>query len=203
MGHSPSSSSDLGGARLPRRCSSPPAARAHHSLDQRAMHSFPAWKRAEHLQRASQTLLGMYGADADRPLFSIGFEDAAGGAQGYVQLGPWRVDTSAVLGWSKSDGEYSARVAGVDDHSKLSGSGRRAPPALHVRMVAGDQPRGLFDLERRLPPPEGGHCPTAADIKAIPSSIVAHVRLKHPTGPAAKRHNPLQRLAYLGVICLA
>ena len=28
------------------------------------------------------------------------------------------------------------------------------------------------------------------------------MKLKHPTGAAAKRYNPLQRLAYLGVICL-
>jgi Ni/Fe-hydrogenase b-type cytochrome subunit len=44
--------------------------------------------------------------------------------------------------------------------------------------------------------------PTAADLRAIPRSIVDHIRLKHPTGEAAKRYNVLQRLAYLGLLLL-
>jgi Ni/Fe-hydrogenase b-type cytochrome subunit len=44
--------------------------------------------------------------------------------------------------------------------------------------------------------------PTATDLHAIPSSIVDHIKLKHPTGDAAKRYNVLQRLAYLGLLLL-
>jgi len=44
--------------------------------------------------------------------------------------------------------------------------------------------------------------PTVADLRAIPRSIVDHIRLKHPTGEAAKRYNVLQRLAYLGLLTL-
>jgi len=44
--------------------------------------------------------------------------------------------------------------------------------------------------------------PTAADLRAIPRSIVDHIRLKHPTGEAAKRYNVLQRLAYVGLLLL-
>jgi thiosulfate reductase cytochrome b subunit len=40
------------------------------------------------------------------------------------------------------------------------------------------------------------------DIHAIPRSLLDHIKLKHPTGQAAKRYNPLQKLAYLGVIVL-
>ena len=32
--------------------------------------------------------------------------------------------------------------------------------------------------------------------------MIEHAKFKHPTGEAAKRYNPLQRLAYLGVILL-
>ena len=32
--------------------------------------------------------------------------------------------------------------------------------------------------------------------------IVDHIRLKHPTGEAAKRYNPLQKLAYLSIIAV-
>ena len=42
--------------------------------------------------------------------------------------------------------------------------------------------------------------PTRADIRAIPRSILDHIKLKHPTGEAARRYNVLQKLAYLGVI---
>jgi thiosulfate reductase cytochrome b subunit len=44
--------------------------------------------------------------------------------------------------------------------------------------------------------------PTAADLRAIPRSIVDHIKLKHPKGEAAKRYNVLQRLAYLGLLIL-
>ena len=42
--------------------------------------------------------------------------------------------------------------------------------------------------------------PTWRDLKSIPRSVFDHIRLKHPTGEAAKRYNVLQRLAYLGLI---
>lgn len=44
--------------------------------------------------------------------------------------------------------------------------------------------------------------PTATDLRAIPRSIVDHIKLRHPTGEAAKRYNVLQRLAYLGLLTL-
>jgi thiosulfate reductase cytochrome b subunit len=42
--------------------------------------------------------------------------------------------------------------------------------------------------------------PTAADWRSIGSSIVDHLRFRHPTGEAARRYNVLQKLAYLAVI---
>ena len=41
---------------------------------------------------------------------------------------------------------------------------------------------------------------TADDVKAIPQSVVDHIKLRHPTGLAATRYNVLQKLAYLAVI---
>lgn len=38
------------------------------------------------------------------------------------------------------------------------------------------------------------------DWRGIGRSIVDHVRFRHPAGDAATRYNPLQKLAYLGVI---
>ncbi len=42
--------------------------------------------------------------------------------------------------------------------------------------------------------------PTAADWRSIGSSIIDHLRFRHPTGEAARRYNVLQKLAYLAVI---
>jgi thiosulfate reductase cytochrome b subunit len=42
--------------------------------------------------------------------------------------------------------------------------------------------------------------PTRADIRGIGASILDHLRLRHPTGEAAKRYNVLQKFAYLTVI---
>ena len=38
------------------------------------------------------------------------------------------------------------------------------------------------------------------DWRAIPRTIADHLRFRHPLGDAAARYNPLQKLAYLGVI---
>jgi thiosulfate reductase cytochrome b subunit len=42
--------------------------------------------------------------------------------------------------------------------------------------------------------------PTRADLRGIGASIRDHLRLRHPTGEAARRYNVLQKLAYLTVI---
>jgi thiosulfate reductase cytochrome b subunit len=42
--------------------------------------------------------------------------------------------------------------------------------------------------------------PTAAELRSIGASIWDHLRLKHPSGEAARRYNVLQSLAYLVVI---
>ena len=40
------------------------------------------------------------------------------------------------------------------------------------------------------------------DWRGIPESVVDHIRFRHPQGDAAARYNPLQKLAYLSVICI-
>ena len=42
--------------------------------------------------------------------------------------------------------------------------------------------------------------PTQRDIRGIGTSIVDHLRFRHPAGEAAKRYNVLQKFAYLTVI---
>lgn len=43
---------------------------------------------------------------------------------------------------------------------------------------------------------------TRRDWRDVPRSVLDHLRFRHPRGDAALRYNPLQKLAYLGVIFL-
>jgi thiosulfate reductase cytochrome b subunit len=146
---------------------------------------------------------GKYGADADQAFFSIGSEDAAGGTHGYVRLGPRRVDTTGVLGWSKSDGEYVERAwpdwMTVPSFQDLADARHWHFLFAWVLVINGTVYLTWGIVSRHL---KRDIVPTGADIRAIPSSIVQHVKLKHPAGEAAKRYNPLQRLAYLGIMFL-
>ena len=148
--------------------------------------------------------LGTYGANADRPFFSIGSdEDFANGARGYAELGQLRVDTTGFLGWSKSDGGYVARAwpdwITIPSFQDLADARHWHFMFAWILAINGAVYLIWSIVSRHL---QKDIVPTAADIRAVPGSIVEHVKLKHPSGAAAKRYNPLQRLAYLGVIVL-
>ena len=146
---------------------------------------------------------GMYGADADKPFFSIGSEDVSGVTHGYVELGRWRVDTTGVLGWSKTDGEYDERAwpdwVTIPSFQDLADARHWHFLFAWLLAINGAVYLAWGIVSRHL---KRDVVPTGADIRAIPSSVVEHVKLKHPAGEAAKHYNPLQRLAYLGVIVL-
>lgn len=146
---------------------------------------------------------GQHGADTDHSFFSLAAMDTTGGTQGITQIGPWRINTTGVLGWSKVDGDFQAR--GWPDWLTIP-SFQDLADARHwhflfawVLVI-----NGLAYLIHSL---VARHIqkdiwPTRADIRSIPRSVLDHIRLRHPTGDAARRYNVLQRLAYLGVILL-
>lgn len=45
--------------------------------------------------------------------------------------------------------------------------------------------------------------PTGGELRGVGTSIVDHLKFKHPSGEAAKRYNVLQKLTYLSVIFVA
>jgi thiosulfate reductase cytochrome b subunit len=146
---------------------------------------------------------GMYGADADTPFLSIGTMDTPQGTHGVTTIGLWHFNTTGILGWSKYDGAYTARAwpSWVTIPSFQDLADARHWHFLFAWLLAIN---GLLYLgwslwTRHI---QRDIMPTVGDIKAIPQSVVDHIRLKHPTGEAAKRYNVLQRLAYLGVIAL-
>jgi thiosulfate reductase cytochrome b subunit len=146
---------------------------------------------------------GRYGADADPSFFSLNAVDTPTGPQGMTQVGPWHFNTSGVLGWSKVDGDFQAR--GWPDWLTIP-SFQDLADARHwhflfawILVLNGLAYLAYSLWVRHI---QRDIWPSRADIRAIPRSILDHIKLKHPTGEAARRYNVLQKLAYLGVIAL-
>jgi len=146
---------------------------------------------------------GLYGTDRDTPFFSLDAIDTPAGPQGVTQLGPWHINTTGVLGWSKVDGEFQAR--GWPEWLTIP-SFQDLADARHWHflfawiLLFNGLAYLVYSLWSRHI--QRDIVPTRADIRAIPKSILDHIKLKHPTGEAARRYNVLQKLAYLGVIVL-
>lgn len=150
-----------------------------------------------------QLYWGKAGSELDRPWLSINAVNSAGGPRGITQIGPLHFDTTGILGWSNVQGQGAARAwpAWITLPSLQDLADARHWHFLFAWVLAAN---GLLYLvwslgSRHL---QRDIVPTGADLKDIPRSIADHLRLKHPTGEAAKRYNVLQRLAYLGLIVL-
>lgn len=146
---------------------------------------------------------GKYGANSDSAFFSIDAYNTPRGVRGITEIGHEDFDTTGVLGWSKVDGQYEARA--WPDWLTIP-SFRDLADARHWHFLFAWilALNGAFYViwslaTRHL---QKDIWPTGADIKSIPRSVLDHIRLRHPTGEAAKRYNVLQRFAYLGVILL-
>jgi thiosulfate reductase cytochrome b subunit len=146
---------------------------------------------------------GQKGSELDRPFLSIVAVDSAKGPRGVTTIGPVKLDTTGLLGVSTDHGQVLQKAW----PSWLTIPGNQdLADARHWHfffawiLVANGLAYLLWSLlSRHL---QRDLWPTARDLKSIPRSILDHIRLKHPTGEAAKRYNVLQRLAYLGLITL-
>jgi len=146
---------------------------------------------------------GRYGGEGDPAFFSIGAYQRPDGPHGITQLGPWQFDTSGVLGWSRYAGEYTARGwpswVTIPSFQDLADARHWHFLFAGILAVNGLIYLGWSLYRRHI---QRDIWPSRSDLRAIPRAIRDHIRLKHPTGEAAKRYNVLQRLAYLGVIAL-
>jgi len=139
----------------------------------------------------------------DDPAFAATAERGADGrARGITTIGDARFDTTGVLGVSKrADGMRVRR--GFPEWATIPGTrslalGRRWHFFFAWLWVINGACYLLWSLGSR----HLGHdlAMQARDWRAIPASIVEHLRFRHPVGDEATRYNPLQKLAYLGVI---
>lgn len=140
---------------------------------------------------------GQYGADPDPAVFEM----AAEGPRGVTRIGGLEITTTGLFGVSMEGEQMSVRGfpqwATLPSYTSLA-KGRN----WHFFFAWVFVINGLIYLiwawrSRHL---QRDIWPTRDDLKGTWQSIVDHVRLKHPTGEAAKRYNVLQRLAYLVVI---
>jgi thiosulfate reductase cytochrome b subunit len=146
---------------------------------------------------------GQKGSELDQPFLSIGAILTDHGARGQTVIGPWRFDTTGVLGVSSYNGQelHKAWPSWLTIPSSQDLANARHWHFFFAWVLALN---GLIYLAwslliRHI---QKDIWPTLADLKSIPRSVLDHIQLKHPTGEAAKRYNVLQRIAYLGLITL-
>jgi thiosulfate reductase cytochrome b subunit len=146
---------------------------------------------------------GVRGDEYDRPLVSIQAYNTPDGPRGLTKIGPATFDTTGVLGLAQTQGHWIAKAwpswITIPSFQDLADA-RRWHFLVAWFLVGNGVIYGLWALL-------SGHArkdlwPTRADLRSIPQSIIDHIKLKHPTGEAAKRYNVLQRFAYIGVITL-
>lgn len=149
---------------------------------------------------------GQYGANFDKPVMEMVVDQAPDGSSvGVTRIGGHTFKTMGLFGASKYKGEWQARGfpgwMTLPSYQDLA-TGRHWHFFFAWLFVL----NGLVylvhtvwsgHLKKDLLPREGELKP-----RALLLDVWNHIRLKHPTGEAAKRYNPLQKLAYLGVIFL-
>jgi thiosulfate reductase cytochrome b subunit len=146
---------------------------------------------------------GQAGSEFDHPFLSIQSMMTPGGMRGVTSVGPLHLDTTGFLGWSKAGEDWVSRAwpswMTVPSYQDLADARHWHFFFAWVLVVNGALYLAWSLLIRHL---QRDIWPTWTDIRSIPRSVLDHVRLRHPTGEAAKRYNVLQRLAYLGLIGL-
>lgn len=147
---------------------------------------------------------GQAGADFDKPFLALGAVQTPAGLRGRTIIGPLKFDTTGILGVSQEDGEQTTRAwpdwVTLPSYTDLADARHWHFFFAWVLVINGALYLTWSIASRHI---QRDLWPTATDLRAIPRSIIDHLKLKHPKGEAAKRYNVLQRLAYLGLVTLA
>ena len=124
------------------------------------------------------------------------------GMKGVTRVLGHEYDTTGVLGLSKNaDGRLAARGfpwwTTIPDNPWLSLARSWHFFFAWILLLNGLLYVGYSAATRHL---SRDLAPDRSDWRSFGRSILDHLRLRHPTGEAAKRYNVLQKLAYLAVI---
>jgi thiosulfate reductase cytochrome b subunit len=148
-----------------------------------------------------QLYWGETGSELDTPILALRAIETPGGLRGETVIGALHVDTTGLLGVSRQGGALAARGwpawLTIPSDSDLADARHWHLFFAWILVSSGAAYLAWGFASRHI---TRDLWPTRADLQAIPRSILDHLRLKHPTGEAAKRYNVLQRLAYLALI---
>lgn len=139
----------------------------------------------------------------DTPLFATqAMRRADGELYGVTKIGPWRFETTGVLGVS-ADMRGNPVPKGFPDWSTIPGwrdlaTGRRWHFFFAWLWVVNGACYLAWSLASRHLSRDLAM--RRRDWRDIPRSLLDHLRFRHPAGEAALRYNPLQKLSYLGVV---
>jgi thiosulfate reductase cytochrome b subunit len=148
---------------------------------------------------------GQKGADADRPFVEMTAVDLDSQPRGVVRIGGIEADTTGVFGLSRMNGRLTVRGypswLTLPSYQDLATGRRWHFFFAWIFVLNGLTYVGFGLWNRHL---QRDLTPTRAELTPgrLWRDIVEHAQFKFPRGEAAKRYNPLQKLAYLGVICL-
>ena len=138
-----------------------------------------------------------------KPWLSMRGENTTAGPIGKTRLGGTDFDTTGVLGLSEVNGRPTARAfpswATIPGPQWLAMARRWHLFFAWLFVVNGVAYLLYTIFSRHL---ARDLVPTRFELRNVGRSILDHIKLKHPTGDAARRYNVLQKLAYLGVITL-
>lgn len=140
-------------------------------------------------------------SDFAHPLLSLTAQGDDTHLTGITQIGPWRFDTTGVLGASDENGQVVAR--GFPQWATIPGPRWLAMGRLwHFLFAWLFVANGSLFIAWAL---WSGHArndlaPTRDDIVHLPQEIADHARLRFPRGEAARRYNGIQKMTYFLVI---
>jgi thiosulfate reductase cytochrome b subunit len=145
---------------------------------------------------------GQHGGEGDKPFLSmLAYPTGPDQLRGETRIGDMRFNTTGFLGATKTDNRGLPWWMTIPGQRNLA-AGRRwhfffawlfvinGLVYLVSNVVNGHFKRDLALRRAELEP------------KNLWQDIVDHALLRHPTGEAAKRYNPLQKIAYLAIIFL-
>jgi thiosulfate reductase cytochrome b subunit len=139
-------------------------------------------------------------SDRDQPLISIRPLPTEGGEmRGITTILGYKFDTTGVLGYSNGKRRAFPEWATIPSAKSLA-MGRQWHLFFAWLLVI----NGLFFTAYSLISRHAARdlAPTSKDLRGIGKAIKDHIVLRHPKGDEAKRYNVLQKLAYIGILCV-
>ncbi|MGE8132177.1 cytochrome b/b6 domain-containing protein [Novosphingobium subterraneum] len=138
---------------------------------------------------------GKYGATFETPWLEIGRQ----GQQGFLRLGSLQFDTTGFLGWTEHSTRAFPPLVTIPNYYSLA-EGRQWHFFFAWVLVISLTLFVIYALFSKHLSRDLALKPEERKLAHLWHDIKEHARLRFPTGEAAKAYNPLQKIAYLGVI---